>query len=249
MQASNLSFLARQLLRTELSGRPEEIAGGSLFWGEELWAGVWQPEALGDAERFILDTQRAAAAAGRPWAGVVAVTPPQLAGEPAVAALEEALYVYGFPRAQGLEHGGPDSAMFAAAPVGAAVANEERWATARRSTPQHLHGAADRAVAQARRWLDDCRLSRPRWTGPAAAAPLARGRRSCCGFRKRHAGVVGAAGPRGQRCRPGGPCTSCWATAMGGCATTCALATPTTSVLRFWRSSGAIVGLAARGGR
>jgi len=109
MDAANLGFLARQLLGTELAGRVEPIPGGSLHWGDQLWAGIWQPEALGDAERFIHDTQAAAAAAGVPWAGTVVVTLPQLEGDAAVAGLAEALYVYGYPRAQGPALGGPDA--------------------------------------------------------------------------------------------------------------------------------------------
>jgi len=165
MAATNLGFLARQLLHTELAGRAEDIAGGCLYWGEQLWAGIWQPEELGDAEVFIRDTQQVAAEAGRTWAGVVVVTPPPLAGEPVVAALEEALYVYGFPRAQGFEHGGPDSVLIA---TGSAHAAEASGAIIVEKPAEQLEGLLAAAQAPAEQltgpwrrppgWLEQCQL-------------------------------------------------------------------------------------------
>lgn len=175
MAATNLGFLARQLLQTELAGRPEEIAGGCLFWGEQLWAGVWQLDELGDAEAFIHDTQRTAAEAGTAWGGVVVVTPPQLEGEPAVSALEEALYVYGFPRAQGLQLGGPDSVMIAAGTPHSAGPDGLEIVEAAPAQLEPLLGAAlapaEQLTAPWRRnsgWLDRCRLLAAQLNGQPA---------------------------------------------------------------------------------
>jgi GNAT superfamily N-acetyltransferase len=165
MDAVNLGFLARQLLGTELAGRVEAISGGSLHWGEQLWAGIWQPEELGDAERFVQDTQAAAEAAGVPWAGSMIVTLPQLESDPAIAALAEALYVYGYPRAQGLVQGGPDAVMVMTdARPQAAVPGVE----IAESTPDACQRLADEALAAAEQltapwrrydgWLDGCQL-------------------------------------------------------------------------------------------
>lgn len=175
MNATNLAFLARQLLLTELAGQPEDFAGGCLYWGNQLWAGIWQLDELGDAEAFIRETRQAAAAAGRPWAGVVIVTPPQLEGEPEVAALEEALFVYGFPRVQGLQQGGPDSVMIAAGAPQATHPDElaigEAQAADCTSLLESALAPAEQLTAPWRRpdgWLERSRLFKAELQGEAA---------------------------------------------------------------------------------
>jgi GNAT superfamily N-acetyltransferase len=121
MDAGNLGFLARQLLLTEVSGEMEDAAGGCLVWGKELWAGLWQIEAMGKPEQFIIDAQQAATARGVAWRGILVLIEPASSSSPAVAELEEAFYVYGFPRREGIAAGGPQTVQILEQPPKASV--------------------------------------------------------------------------------------------------------------------------------
>ena len=106
---ANLGFIARHLMQSEFPGRQyDEIDGGILAWGDDLWAGIWEVEAVGNVEEFIRETQAAAAEKGKRWAGAILMIPPSLEKNEQVSELAEALFIYGMPRSQGLGSGGPD---------------------------------------------------------------------------------------------------------------------------------------------
>lgn len=111
MNRENLGFLARQLLLTEVVGDAEDTPGGCLIWGAELWAGIWQPAAIPDFEQFIVATQNSAVERRLSWRGAIILVEPASASSPAIAELEEAFYVYGFPRREGLGAGGPQMVL------------------------------------------------------------------------------------------------------------------------------------------
>lgn len=121
MDAANLGFLARQLLLTELRGEAEDIDGGILVSGSELWAGIWQPEELGNFEIFIQSLQRTVQQRGLPLGGLVLLVPPAQDSTELISELAEALYVYGLPQCRGLPEGGPDAVQVLSGPLESAV--------------------------------------------------------------------------------------------------------------------------------
>lgn len=117
MADANFAFLARQLLQTELRGQAwTDRAGGAYAAGERLWAALWDPAASGDPEKFVQETEAKAKELGLPFAGLIVLTSPAAESDPALTALEEALYVYGYPRRQGLGLAGPDMVQVLAKP-------------------------------------------------------------------------------------------------------------------------------------
>ena len=106
---ANLAFLARQLVLTELPGEEvDTLPGGCLVQGQQLWAGLWAPSQIEDAEALIKQAQAAAQKRSTTLGGIVAVTTPADEKSPVVQELSEALYIYGYPRAQGLSSGAPE---------------------------------------------------------------------------------------------------------------------------------------------
>jgi len=104
--AGNTAFLARQMLLLELrQGQCVDMPGGVLSWGRQLWAGIWNPQALGDPERFIVATRAEAASRGVDWAGAVVITTG--AAAPVEQDLSDAFFVYGLPEATGPPHCSP----------------------------------------------------------------------------------------------------------------------------------------------
>ncbi|MBN2081575.1 GNAT family N-acetyltransferase [bacterium] len=116
MDSANLGFLARHLVLTEFNGEIVPAPGGCYVLGDVLWAAIWQPEELENPEGFIKETAQAAQAHGLSWAGAVAITPPARESDPLVAALSEALYVYGYEQRNELGSGGPDTVLVLAHP-------------------------------------------------------------------------------------------------------------------------------------
>lgn len=175
MDASNLGFLARQLLLTELGGEVEEIAGGCFFWDAALWAGIWQPDEIGDCEQFILAAQAVAVERGTKLEGVIVVTPPARESDPVVAALAEALYVYGLPQRHGIAEGGPDTVLAA---VGTPRAPEPGGLEITAATMADCAELIERALAASEQltapwrrngdWLEQCQLSLARLEGSMA---------------------------------------------------------------------------------
>ncbi|GEM_PF-2745705 len=117
MDAANLGFLARQLLLTELRGEAEDIDGGMLVSGAELWAGIWQPAEMGNFEIFIQSLQRTAQQRGLPLRGLVLLVPPARDDTELIAELAETLYVYELPQRRGLPAGGPDAVQVLSGPL------------------------------------------------------------------------------------------------------------------------------------
>ena len=98
--AGNTAFLARQMLLLELrQGQCVDMPGGVLSWGERLWAGIWNPQAFGDPERFITSTREEAARRGVDWAGAIVIA--SVASAPVEQDLSDAFFVYGMPEATG----------------------------------------------------------------------------------------------------------------------------------------------------
>jgi len=119
MDSANLGFLARHLALTEFSGEIEPASGGCYVLGDELWAAIWAPEELTDPEAYIKATVEAAEQHGLSWAGAVAITPPARESDPLVAALSEALFIYGYEQRNELGSGGPDTVLVLASPQAA----------------------------------------------------------------------------------------------------------------------------------
>lgn len=102
MADANFSFLARQLMLTELHGEASETPGGVYVTDNgALHLGLWDLQAAGDPEQVIRRAQAAAHQSNAELQGAVLLLPQgDAAGEPATA-LSEALYVYGYPPATG----------------------------------------------------------------------------------------------------------------------------------------------------
>jgi len=109
MADGNLAFLAKQLMQTELRGHNwTDRAGGSYAAGRGLWTVIWDAAAAGDPEKLVQECEARAGELSLPFAGLIALSTPLAEADPALTAIEEALYVYGYPRRQGLGVGGPD---------------------------------------------------------------------------------------------------------------------------------------------
>ena len=108
-QAGSQSFLTRQLLRSEFP-RAEfvDCPGGSLVVDDSVWIGLWQPEAVADPEALVKQAKLFSKERELALAGALLLADPAKASSPAIEALEEALYIYGYPRVKGLNRGGPD---------------------------------------------------------------------------------------------------------------------------------------------
>lgn len=119
MDGMNLGFLARQLILTELAGEVEDIAGGCLVQGVKLWAGLWEPAAIVDPEKFIHCVQDTARKAGTAFDGAVVLasgSPEQQAG---LDQLAEALFVYGYPECEAAGTSGPEMVQVLSRPLAA----------------------------------------------------------------------------------------------------------------------------------
>jgi GNAT superfamily N-acetyltransferase len=118
MADANFAFMARQLMQTELRGHNwSERSGGAHAAGSKLWTVLWDPAGAGDPEKLVQESQAKALELALPFAGLIALTPPAAESDPALAALEEALFVYGYPRRQGLGSGGPDMVQVLSKPT------------------------------------------------------------------------------------------------------------------------------------
>jgi GNAT superfamily N-acetyltransferase len=106
---ANSAFMTRHLLQTEFPlGRLQEVPGGFLVSDNAVWIAVHSPEAVTDAEDLVKSGIALSATDGLPLAGGMIFQSASGAASPAIDGVEEALYIYGYPRAKGLHRGGPD---------------------------------------------------------------------------------------------------------------------------------------------
>lgn len=117
MDMSNMGFVARQFIQTELSGDVEETTGGCLVWGSNLWAGLWDIGTIEDPEKFIHTVQDQARARGANWLGVMALLNPGEESSPSFVEFSEALFVYGLEKRAGIGTGAPDMVQVLGRPV------------------------------------------------------------------------------------------------------------------------------------
>jgi GNAT superfamily N-acetyltransferase len=109
MSLANYAFLAKHLLMTEmLAPELEDCTGGVLAWCDGLRAGLWDPSKITNAEEFVKGLLRQAAERRKQLADVVVLLPPEEQHDPRFNELCDALFVYGLPRATGLNHAGPE---------------------------------------------------------------------------------------------------------------------------------------------
>lgn len=108
--AANTALMARHLLRSEFPrGEFTETPGGCLIADDAAWLGICNPAAIAeDPEAALKAAQAFAKERGLPWAGAILFTSATEAAGPEIDALEEALYIYGYHRAKGLNRGGPE---------------------------------------------------------------------------------------------------------------------------------------------
>lgn len=155
--AGNAAFLARQMLLLELRhGQCVDMPGGVLSWGRRLWAGIWNPQAFGDPERFITSTREEATGRGLSWAGAIVIA--SGASAPVEEDLSDALFVYGMPEATGPPHCSPQVLLALTTSPGLKPA---RGVTAEPAEPDNADAAA---------LLDSAAASGDRLLGPALAA-------------------------------------------------------------------------------
>jgi GNAT superfamily N-acetyltransferase len=108
-QPGHQSFLTRQLFRSEFPQADlVDCPGGCFAVDEAVWIGLWQPEAVSDPEALIKSARQFSKERDLALAGALLLAEPAQSSSPAVEALEEALYIYGYPRVKGLNRGGPD---------------------------------------------------------------------------------------------------------------------------------------------
>ncbi len=106
---SNYAFLAKHLLMTEMLGADhEDCTGGVLTWCGGLRAGLWDPSKIEDPEAFVKELKAKAADRRKKLTDVVVLLPPQELEHRRFVELAEALYVYGLPRATGMNRSGPE---------------------------------------------------------------------------------------------------------------------------------------------
>jgi GNAT superfamily N-acetyltransferase len=108
-QSGPQSFLTRQLLRSEFpQAELVDCPGGCFAIDDAIWIGLWQPEAITDPEGLVKSARQLSKDRELALAGAMLLVDPAKASSPPVEALEEALYIYGYPRVKGLNRGGPD---------------------------------------------------------------------------------------------------------------------------------------------
>lgn len=107
--AANTALMARHLLRSEFPrGQFTDVPGACLIADDAAWLGVTAPDSISDPEELLKQAQAFAHDHGLPWAGALLFTSASEAPGPETEALEEALYIYGYIRAKGLNRGGPE---------------------------------------------------------------------------------------------------------------------------------------------
>jgi GNAT superfamily N-acetyltransferase len=109
MHGANFGMMARHLAQTEFVDHSfEELGGGALALGRELWACVWQPEAISDIEAWVMELAELAETRGLAWGGVLVLCEPRNESSAAVAMLGQALTDFGLPRQRGQDGSGPE---------------------------------------------------------------------------------------------------------------------------------------------
>jgi GNAT superfamily N-acetyltransferase len=107
--SANAALMARHLLRTEFPrAELSDVPGGCFIADDAAWLGITSPQSIEDHEALLKQAQAFAKERELPWAGALLFTSATEAPGPETEALEEALYIYGYIRAKGLNRGGPE---------------------------------------------------------------------------------------------------------------------------------------------